>query len=430
MATEPTIQSELNGHPISPAPHKKSHRGFFLLLLTAGAILAAGIVYELGQRKAKDQSLASTIAASEQRAAVVNVGRVHIAPAESGLELPCQTTALTDTPIYARADGYVKRRMVDIGDRVKKDQLLIELETPELDQQIDQAKATLAQSKAALEQLQANLLAAQSNLKLAQVTARRWKNLTDKGVYARQDLDEKMAALELAQANVKAADENIHAAQAAIDANEANLRRLENLKAFDRIEAPFNGVITFRNQQLDVGTLVTAGNTSSSRELIRVAQIDKVRVYVPIPQTYAEMIHAGVPVNLIVDELPGQVFRTTVNAITHSVEADTRTMLAMLIVNNPKEILLPGMYAKARFLLPQAMNVLMLPADALLLPKEGPEVAVVTGDRRVHFRKVTIGRDYGSEVEIQSGLAEGDMVVLNPTDAVREGVTVEPHERK
>jgi RND family efflux transporter MFP subunit len=313
---------------------------------------------------------------------------------------------------------------------VKKDQLLLELETPELDQQIYQARATLAQSKAALSQLQAGLLAAQSSLKLAEVTARRWKNLADKGVYAKQDLDEKVAALELGQANVTSAEENIHAAQATIVASEANLHRLENLKSFDRIEAPFDGVITYRSQQLDVGTLVTAGNTSSSREMLRVAQIDRLRVYIPIPQTYAGMIHDGLPTDVVVDEVPGQVFHTKVDAVTHSVDSDSRTMLAMLILNNPKEILLPGMYARARFMLPHAVNVLMLPADALILPKEGPEVAVVGDDHKVHFRKVTIGRDYGAEVEIDSGLTEGEMVVLNPTDAVREGVTVEPKERK
>lgn len=430
MALEPRIESEIDGHSLAPAPPKKSHGGFLILLLLIGAGLAIGIYYELAQRKSTDQALAASTSASEGQAPVVNVGRVHGAPARSALELPGQTMAMAETPIYARADGYLKRRTVDIGDRVKKDQLLIELETPELDQQIDQAQATLAQSKAALQQLQANLLAAQSNEKLAEVTARRWKNLTDKGVYAKQDLDEKLAALELGQANVKAAEENIHAAQATIVANEANLHRLENLKSFDRIEAPFDGVITFRNQQLDVGTLVTAGNTSSSREMVRVAQIDKLRVYIPIPQTYAEMIHAGLPADVLVDELPGRVFHTKVDAVTHSVESDSRTMLAMLILNNAQEALLPGMYAKARFLLPHAPHVLMLPADALMLPKEGPRVATVGDDHKVHIREVTIGRDYGAEVEVQSGLTDGEMVVLNPTDAVREGVTVEPRERK
>lgn len=430
MATKPRFETEIEGHHLAPAPRKKSHWGFFLLLLVIGVGLAAAIFYELAARKSTNQALVTSIATDEGRAPTVNVGRVHSAPPRSALELPGQTVAMAETPIYARADGYLKRRTVDIGDRVKKDQLLLELETPELDQQIDQARATLAQSKAALEQLQANLLAAESSEKLAEVTARRWKNLTEKGVYAKQDLDEKLAALELGQANVKAAQENIHAAEATIAANDANLHRLENLKAFDRIEAPFDGVITYRNQMLDVGTLVTAGNTSSSREMIRVAQIDRLRVYIPIPQAYAEMIHEGVPADLVVDELPGEVFHTKVEAVTHSVESDSRTMQAMLIVNNSKEALLPGMYAKARFLLPHALNILMLPADALMLPKEGPVVAVVGDDHKVHFRKVTIGRDYGAEVEIESGLSDGEMVVLNPTDAVREGVTVEPNERR
>jgi RND family efflux transporter MFP subunit len=430
MATEHKLETEIHSHHLAPAPHKKSHWGFFILLLILGVGLGAAIFYELGQRRTKDQALVSSAADSEGRAPVVNVGRVHSAPLRSALELPGQTMAMAETPLYARADGYLKRRTVDIGDRVKKDQLLIELETPELDQQIDQARATLAQSKAALQQLQASLLAAQSSLKLADVTARRWKNLTEKGVYAKQDLDEKVAALELGQANVKSAEENINAAQATIGANEANLRRLQNLKSFDRIEAPFDGVITFRNQQLDIGTLVTAGNTSSSREMIRVAQIDKLRVYIPIPQTYAGMIHAGVPVDLAVDEVPGKLFHTKVDAVTHSVDSDSRTMLAMLILNNNEEVLLPGMYARARFMLPHAVNILMLPADALILPKEGPQVAIVGDDHKVHFQKVTIGRDYGAEVEIDSGLTEGQMVVLSPTDAVREGVQVDPKERK
>ncbi len=361
---------------------------------------------------------------------MVNVGRVHTAPLKSAIELPCQTVAMQETPIYARTDGYIKRRGADIGTRVKKGQMLFELDTPELDQQIDQANATLAQSKAALQQLQAAQLAAQSNLKLADVTAKRWKNLTEKGVFARQDLDEKTAALELAQANVKSAEENIRAAQSTIAANEANLRRLEDMKAFDRLEAPFDGVVTFRSLESDIGTLMTAGNTSSSRVVMRIAQIDVLRVFVSIPQSYAPLIHDNVPVELTVDELPGRVFHTKVQGITHSVDAASRTMLAVLLVKNDKEELLPGMYTKARFNLPHPVDILMLPADALMLPTSGPQVATIDENHRVHFQKVTLGRDYGAEIEIESGLHANDMVILNPTDAVREGVIVEPKERK
>jgi RND family efflux transporter MFP subunit len=410
----------------APPPSKKSHAGFLVLLLVAGLALAAAVVYELGIRKTQDKALAFTLTESATRAPVVNVGRVRLAGAETAIEFPCQTVAMVETPVYARADGYITKRPVDIGNRVKKGDLLFEIETPELDQQIEQAQATLAQSKAALMQYRASLGAAQSNLKLAEVTAKRWKNLTDKGVFARQDLDEKMAALELGQANVKSAEENIRAAESTVAATEANLRRLQNMKSFDRLVAPFDGVITYRSVQSDLGTLITAGNTSSSRELMRVAQIDVLRVFVSIPQTYAGLIHDGLPANLVVDELPGRLFRTRVEGITHSVESNSRTMLAVMMVKNDNEALLPGMYAKARFDLPHAVNALMLPADALILPTEGPQAAVVDADHKVHFRKVTLGRDYGAEIEVLSGLSEGDLVVLSPTDAVREGVTVEP----
>ena len=407
-------------------PHKKSHAGFLVLLLVAGLALGAAVFYELGIRKTQDKALASTLTESATRAPVVNVGRVHLAPAQTTIEFPCQTVAMVETPVYARADGYIKARPVDIGNRVKKGDLLFEIETPELDQQIEQAQASLAQSKAALMQYRASLGAAQSNLKLAEVTAKRWKNLTDKGVFAKQDLDEKMAALELGQANVRSAEENIRAAESSVTASEANLRRLGDMKVFDRLVAPYDGVITYRSVQSDLGTLITAGNTSSSRELMRVAQINVLRVFVSIPQTYAGFIHDGLPAQLVVDELPGRVFRTTVGGITHSVETNSRTMLAVLLVKNENEALLPGMYAKARFDLPHPLNALMLPADGLMLPTEGPQAAVVGADHKVHFKKVTLGRDYGAEVEVLSGLSDGDLVVLSPTDAVREGVVVEP----
>lgn len=408
---------------------KKSHMGLFVVLFLLGVGLTAAIVYELTQRKAQDRTLAASSVEDAGRTPSVNVGRVRTAPPVSTVELPCQTVAMVETPIYARADGYLKQRPVDIGDRVKKGQLLLEIETPELDHQIDQARATLAQSKASLAQLRASLVAAKSNLKLAEVTAQRWKKLTDELVFAKQDLDEKLAALELAQANVKSAEENIAAGESTVTANESGVKRLENLKVFDRVEAPYDGVITARSLASDVGTLITSGNTTSSREIMRVAQIDVLRVFVSIPQTYAPVIHEGVPADLTIPELPGRVFKTSVAGITHEVDSNSRTMLAVLLVKNPKEELLPGMYAKARFSLPHAVKVLLLPADALMLPASGPQVAVIGADHKVHFQKVTLGRDYGAEIEIDSGLSAGDLVVLNPTDAIREGVRVEPSER-
>jgi RND family efflux transporter MFP subunit len=429
VATKLDSEIDRDGHA-TREPRKRSHAGFFVILLLLGVALAAGVVYELSQRRAQDKTLATAVTEDAGRAPAVNVGRVHVAPSASTVDLPGQTLPMVETPIYARADGYMKQRPVDIGDRVKKGQLLLEIETPELDQQIEQARAALAQSKAAAQQLRAALLAAKSNLKLAEVTASRWKILADQGVFSKQDLDEKTAALELSQANVKSAEENIAAAESTVAASESGLKRLENLKVFDRVEAPFDGVITARNINSDPGTLVTSGNTTASREIMRVAQIDVLRVFVSIPQTYAALIREGLPAALTVQELPGRVFPTTVSGITHEVDMNSGTMLAVLLVKNPKEELLPGMYVTARFSLPHPVNVLRLPADALMLPSSGPQVAVVGADRKVHFHKVTLGRDYGSEIEIDSGLTAGDLVVLNPTDAIREGVMVEATERK
>ncbi len=410
-------------------PQKKSHAVFLILLVLAGLVLGLGVFYELGQRKTQDKALAASIVQDANRAPVVNVAHTRLAPAQATIELPCQTVAMVETPIYARADGYIRQRPVDIGNRVKKGQLLFEIESPELDQQIEQAKATLAQSRAALQQLRAALVAAQSNEKLAAVTAQRWQKLADQGVFAKQDYDEKAAALELAKANVASAEENIRAAESTINSNDANLKRLIETKSFSRLLAPYDGVITFRSANSDLGTLISAGNTASSRELMRVAQIDVLRVFINVPQAYAPMIHEGLPADLTVDELPGRVFHSKVGGITHSVESNSRSMLAVMLIQNPKEELLPGMYAKAKFGLPHAVRVVMLPADALMLPAEGPRVAIVGDDKKVHFQQITLGRDYGAEVEVLSGLSEGDTVVLNPTDAVREGVAVEPKER-
>ncbi len=420
MVIKPQIEPEIR-HTTA----RKSHFGFLALLFVLGIALALGVVYELKLRRTQSNTLAAAAKEDLVRTPVVNVGRVRTAPSKAAVELPSQTVALLETPIYARADGYIKQRPVDIGSRVKKGDLLVEIETPDLEQQIEQARATVAQSRAALQQLRASLVAAQSNLKLAKSTAARWQTLTDQGVFAKQDLDEKLAALELSDANVQAAQENVHAAESTIQANEFNLKRLQDVKSYDRLVAPFDGIITARSQDSDVGTLISSGSNTSTREIMRVAQINVLRVFVNIPQAYAPMIREGLPAQLLVDDVPGKGFPTTVKETTHSVDSNSRTMLAVLLVDNKNETLLPGMYSKVRFQLPHPVNVMMLPADALMLQSSGPRVAVVGEDHKVHIVAVTLGRDYGPEIEVDSGLSVGDMVVLSPNDAIREGVTVE-----
>ncbi len=237
----------------SQAPaHKKSNAGLLVLLLIVVIALAGGIAYELSQRKTQEQALAATTAEAggSDAAPAVQVEPVRVAPSGATVEIPGQTVALLDTPIYARTDGYIKQRVVEIGDRVKQGQLMIELDTPDLDQQIVQARATLAQSQAALAQVQASLQAAQSSLKLSTLTSGRYKTLADQGVMSKQDNDTAQAAMESGQANVHAAEESVRAQQATIDSTRANLNRLLEQKKYARMEAPFDGVITYRNPEI------------------------------------------------------------------------------------------------------------------------------------------------------------------------------------
>jgi RND family efflux transporter MFP subunit len=428
METEHQIDRELAGRA-TPLPHKKSHTKFITLLVVLGVLLIVSIAYGVLKRQTHDKALAATAEDDSSRAPVVNVGHVRQSGAKSTIELPGDLVARVETPMYARVDGYLKRRPVEIGDHVKKGDLLVEIDTPDLDAQIAQTQATLAQSKATLQQLNAALLVAKSNAKLAATTAERYRILLEQQSVAKQDYDNQSAAAEVAQANIKQAEENIHAADATIAANAANVRRMQELKVYTKLLAPYDGIITYRSPQSDPGTLISAGNTTQSRELIKVSQIDTIRIFVNVPQSYSTLIHAGQTADLIVDEYPGRTFSAKVRGTTNSVDPATRSLLAVLLVDNPKGELLPGMYAKVRFALPHMVSVTMLPADALVLKTDGPHAAVVGADHKVHFHKLVLGRDFGAELEVNSGLNEGDSVVLNPTDAIREGVTVEARER-
>jgi RND family efflux transporter MFP subunit len=424
METEQQIDRELKA-----LQHKKSHAKFIGLLVVLGILLIASVAFGVLKRQTHDRALAASADEDSGRALVVNVGRVRQSGAKSTIELPGDLVARVETPLYARVDGYLKRRPVDIGDHVKKGDLLIEIETPDLDAQIAQGEATLAQSKATLQQLKAALAVARSNAKLAQTTAERYRILLQQESVAKQDYDNQAAAAEVAEANISQAQENIHAAEATINANVANVRRMQELKIYANLVAPFDGIVTFRSGQSDPGTLISSGNTTATKELIRVSQIDTIRIFVNVPQSYSTLIHAGQTADLMVDEFPGRTFPARVRGTTNSVDPTSRSLLAVLLVDNPKGELLPGMYAKIRFALPRMVSITMLPADALVLKTDGPYAAVVGADHKIHFHRLVIGRDLGAELEVNSGLEEGDAVVLNPTDAIREGVVVETKER-
>ncbi len=421
MAIEEPILKQATQKSPRPQP-RTGLSGLLVFFGILAAIIAVAIVIGLKPRLARERALLAATDNAAERLPVVNVVPVRVAPSRSELELPGDLQALVDAGIFARADGYLTRRLVDYGDRVKKGQLLAELETPELDEQIRQAQATVSQARSSLRDLEASLNLAQANLKLAQVTFERWKHLTDRGVFSHQDTDEKAAALDVRRAEVASAQAKIAAAQDTIRANEANLRRLEQLKAFDRVAAPFDGVITARNG--DVGALISAGNSGPAREMFHLAQIDPLRIFVNVPQTYVASIHLGETAELRVQELPGQVFAARVTNTARSLDTNSRAMLTVLEVANPRGILLPGMYAQVKFVAPRQIAVLRVPGDALVLGKQGPRVAVLDAARRVHFRPIGISRDLGAELEVSGELSPGDLVVENPGDAVREGAQV------
>lgn len=407
-------------------PPRRASRGALLSVFLVLAVVVIGaILFGLRPRLAREKALAAATEAVEDKLPVVDVAPVRRSPAKTELELPGNLQAEIETPIFARADGYLRKRLVDIGDRVRKGQLLAELETPELDQQLSQARAGLAQAQASLVQLQANLVQAKANLKLAQVTWDRWSRLADRGVYSRQDADEKQSAFEARKADVEAAAAGVDATKKLVDANAANVHRLEDLKSFASIVAPFDGVVTNRNMTMDPGTLVNSGNGGPNREIFRIAQIRTMRVFVNVPQAYAPLVRDGLRAELRVQELPGQMFPATVARTSHSVEESARTMLVILETQNPKGTLLPGMYSQVNFSFPGDKSALLLPGDALMLGREGPRVAVVTPDRTVHMRSIHIAHDFGADLEIDSGVAAGDLVVLNPTDQIRENARVD-----
>ena len=383
-------------------------------VLIAGAFLAGYI--PLAKRNVVLRSEAQQQESALPRVEVIEVSR---ASPKSDLELPGDIQAITEAPILGRADGYLARRLVDIGDRVEAGQLLAEIAAPELDQQVSQAKAALQQAQAALEQARANQEQGKANLELARVTAERWKTLSTQGVVSRQDNDQYQANYQVQTANVQALEKAIAAQRSNIAAAEANLARLEELEGYRMVKAPFAGVVTVRN--VDVGALVTAGSTL----LFRIAQTGTLRTYVNVPQTNATFIRAGQPARLSISSSPGRSFSGTVVRTANALDPASRTLLVEVQVPNPNGALLPGMYAQVDLSDSRATVPLLVPADALIVRAEGTLVAVVRSDHRVHLQKIEPGRDYGDRLEVLGGLNEGDTIIPNPGD-LGEGAEVNP----
>lgn len=310
------------------------------------------------------------------------------------IELPGTTQAFTEAPIYARTSGYLKQWYLDIGASAKRGQLLAEIETPELDQQLQQAEN--------------DLRTAQANLRLAQVTAGRWVQLLKNNVISKQETDQAVS--------------DFNAKQATEQAAEANVRRLQKLQEFERVYAPFEGLITARDT--DVGALIQNGDTPGQKELFHLAAIDRLRVYISVPEVYATAVKSGETVTLTLDAFPGETFTGTIVRNSSSIDLTSRTLKVEVDVDNPTGRLLPGAYAFVHLKLPASAGAVTIPTNTLLFRAEGLRVAVVRNGE-VKLVPITIGHDYGSTVEATSNLTANDAVILDPSDSIMDGSRVD-----
>ncbi len=338
---------------------------------------------------------------------------------KNSLQLPASTQAIKEAPVLARTDGYLKARFADLGDRVKAGQPLAEIDVPELEDSLRAARATLEQVRATLEQSNASLSQGKADLELAKVSAERYGELAREGVASRQDDDRYRLEYQARIAGVNALEKALNAQKSSVAAAEANVARIENLKAYQVVRAPFDGVITLRN--VDAGALVSAGNTL----LFRIAQTHTLRVYVSVPQSWVSSVRPGQTAIVRVAGLAGRQFGGTVARTANALDPTSRTLLVELNVPNPDGVLMPGMSAQAELNTTQRDAPLVIPADALVIRANGSEVATVGQDQTVHIRKIRAGRDYGDLLEVVDGLNEGDRVIQNPGDIVHEGMKVE-----
>jgi RND family efflux transporter MFP subunit len=309
------------------------------------------------------------------------------------IELPGNTQAFTDTPIYARTNGYVKHWYVDIGTRVKEGQLLAVIETPELDQQLEQARADLKNAEA--------------NLQIANITATRWQNLLKTDSVSHQETDQAVS--------------DLHAKEALVDSNRANVERLEQLQSFEHIVAPVGGVITARNT--DIGALIQA-DTTSPKEIFHLSAIQTLRIYIPVPEVYASAVKTGDKVDVTLDAFPGQTFTGMLVRNANAIDPVSRTLNVEVDVDNSSGRLMPGAYAFVHFKVPAQNGAATIPSNALLFRAEGLRVGVVRNSHAALI-PITIGQDYGSAVEVLSGLTTQDAVIVNPSDSLANGARVQ-----
>jgi RND family efflux transporter MFP subunit len=375
----------------NPDPQGRPARRWWIVFLALAVVVGlviSGILPRIHARASLDKETAEM--------AIPTVSVVHPkrgAPTQE-VVLPANVQAYIDAPIYARTNGYLKTWYVDIGAHVKAGQLLAEIDTPEVDQQLRQARADLATSEA--------------NLDLSKITNDRYAGLLQSDSVSKQDADNAAGDFAAKKATVQSA--------------QANVKRLEELQAFEKIYAPFNGVISARNT--DIGALIDSGSSGGSRtELFHIVQPDKLRVYVSVPQVYSQAAKPGQEADLVLPEFPGRVFPGTLVRTAQAIDQNTRTLLVEIRVDNPTGTLFSGAYAEVHLKLPNATSAFILPVNTLLFRAEGLRVAAVNNGR-AELRPVTLGHDFGSEVEVLAGLNGDDTIIANPPDSLVSGEEV------
>jgi RND family efflux transporter MFP subunit len=376
-------------NPHRPADGPFRHLGRYGLILLVVALVLA--VWGVASRVHSREELGKETAG--QAVPVVLVQKPSVSPPSEDLVLPGSVQAFVEAPIFARTSGYLKTWYTDIGDPVKKGQLMAEVDTPEVDQQLRQARADLATAKA--------------NSDLARITDVRWKGLLANQAVSQQDADTRAG---------QAAASGAQAASA-----QANVARLEELESFKRILAPFDGIVTARNT--DIGALIAAGQTSGIA-LFRVADTRKLRIYIDVPEPYAPKTQPGIEVELRFNEHPGKDFPATLVRTAGALDPNVRTLRVELQVDNSKGELLPGAYGEAHFKIPGSATSYRVPATALIFRSQGLQIATVDSDNKAHLRSVVQGRDFGTSVEVLSGVGADDQVVINPPDSLADGGTV------
>lgn len=437
-----TPNQPLVGEPTAGQGQRKGHSVRYWLLFLFVTLVSGILIFKYAwmPRHQQNEEISQQANSRVHARSVVNVVKIAPAPFTRELSVPGTTLAYMEASIYARASGYLSRRLVDIGDHVAKGRLLAVVDAPDLDQQVAQARSSLAQSESNLKQMEAQE-------HLAQLNWERYKVLVAKGVFSKQEGDTQ-------EANWRVAEANVNAARSTVQGNRDNLQRQIVLQQYERVTAPFSGTITARN--VDVGALISAqggaggltgpmgetGNNAGTSgavssavmpstggaqggAMFTLASLDPLRVLVSVPEVYAPFIHLNQAASLSFEQFPGRRIEGKVTRTSASINPATRTLLVEVQTRNPQGRLMPGTYVVANFAPPAGRNTLFIPGESIVV-RNGESMAALVVNNRVQFRTIQLGRDYGDQTEIRNGLQPGDIVVRNVTDEIQEGVEIEP----